>query len=372
MFLAVAATLLVVVLAALMGLHRTALTAYHMEFGENVAGLSEGSRVTYHGVPVGKITDVVITDDNHVRVTVGINPRKITLRKDIQAKLTMESVFGPIAIDLFYPADMHQALLEPGASIEIQSSLREHIEQDIPTALGKLATVMTRIDSTLAAIKPEDVSATINNLQSVVKQLDNTLSKIKPEDVEGILKQFDTLLKSTDAALAELRKQTHTVAASLEQLIKQVSTDLASTRARIGGSLDQLGKATEETTGLVKSVHDIVQKNRQTAAASLTHLKSVLAEADKQLGGMDLPRAGKAFRDAADKVGAAAETIDGAAKTLGGSRDDLRRSLDNVERSVTRTLDELERTLRSARQLIDYLERDPSALIRGKDVRQKK
>ena len=38
-----------------------------------------------------------------------------------------------------------------------------------------------------------------------------------------------------------------------------------------------------------------------------------------------------------------------------------------VERSLLRALGELEQTLRSARRLIDVLERDPSAIIRGKN-----
>jgi hypothetical protein len=48
------------------------------------------------------------------------------------------------------------------------------------------------------------------------------------------------------------------------------------------------------------------------------------------------------------------------------SRDDLRLTLENVERSLVRTLDEVGRAAESARRLLDYLERDPAALIRGK------
>jgi len=372
-FLVVAGAILVAVLVALMGIHRTTLTTYHIEFRENVAGLAEGSRVTYQGVPVGKITGVVITDDNRIRVAVGVDAHTIRLRKDVQAKLTMESVFGPIAIDLFYPAaDTQQPLLAPGALIPVESSLREHIEQDIPKTLEKLVSVMTRIDATLAAIEPEDVATTIDSLSSVIAQLDAALAKVKPADVKKAVERFDTLLKSTDATLAELRKQTGAIATSLQDLTKQVGTDLTATRGRIGKSLDQFATATDETVKLVKSVHRVVEQNRETVAASLTHLKAVLAKADKQLGGLDLPRSEKALRAAADKVGSAATSIGDAAKTMSRGRDDLRRSLDNVERSVTRTLDELERTLRSARRLIDYLERDPAALIRGKEAEKKR
>jgi len=364
-FLAVALALLVVVLGALMGMRRSDLVPYHMEFGENVAGLSEGSKVTYQGVPVGKITDMVITPDNHVRVTIGVSPRKIQLRKDVQAKLTMESVFGPVTIDLSYPGDKHQPALAPGARISVETSLREHIEADIPKTLDKLAVVMARIDNTLAAIEPERVADTIENLSSAVQRFDATLAKIKPEDVEALVHDLAKLLKSTDQTLAELRGQTKELTTTLQDAVKQGSADITSTSKKIGVSLDKLEQATERTSKLVESVQQVIEQNRETVAASLKHTRSILEKADKQLASMDLPASEKAFRDAAGKVGAAADT-------MARSRDDLRRSLGNVEHSVTRTLDELERTLRSARRLIDYLERDPSSIIRGKTAPQRK
>ena len=364
-FLAVAVAILVAVLGALIGLNRSQTVTYYLEFQENVAGLSEGSKVTYQGVPVGRITDLVITPDNHVRVTIGVEPRKIQLRKDVRAKLTLESVFGPVAIDLSYPGDKHQPLLEPGALIPVESSLREHIENDIPRTLDKLAIVMARIDNTLAAVEPKRVAETVDGLNSAVKQLDATLARIKPEDVESVVRDFDKLLRSTDTALAELRAQTRGLTTTLQEAVKQGSADVAKTSARIGASLDELQKATQETTQLVKSVHTIVEKNRESVTASLTHARSVLEKADKQLDGMDWPATEKAFRGAATDVG-------DAARTIAGSRDDLRQSFENVERSLTRTLDELERTLHAARRLIDLLERDPSAILRGKAAPQRK
>ncbi len=358
-FLAAASALVVVVLLALMGVRRSPTVSYRIEFQGNVAGLAEGSKVTYQGVPVGQVTDIVITEDNVICAKIDIEPRKFRARKDLQAKLTMESVFGPIAIDLHYPGDHHQDPLPPGALIPAATSLRERIETDIPRTLEKLAIVMARLDNTLAAIEPKRVAQTIENLGSAVERFDATLAKIKPEDVETLVRDIDHLLKSTDQALGELRGQTKQLTTTLQDAVKQGSTDVAATSRKIGESLDKLKEATERTTSLVESVHKVVQENRESVTVSMTRLRSILDKADKQFATMDLPAAEKDFRDAANKVS-------GAADTIARSRDDLRRSLDNVERSVTRTLDELERTLGSARRLIDYLERDPSSIIRGK------
>jgi phospholipid/cholesterol/gamma-HCH transport system substrate-binding protein len=372
-FLTVAIAIAVAVLAALIGVGRTELVTYRVEFQENVAGLTEGSKVTYQGVPVGKVTNVRITEDNVISIRIGIDPDKVKLRKDVQAMLTMETVFGPVAIDLYYPADRHQDPLPPGSFIPSESSLRERIQTDIPRTLEKLAVVMTRLDQTLAAVEPRRVAETVDSLSSVVQQFDATLSRIRPADVERILGDVDKVLKSTDAGLTELRGDIDKLATALQDAVKTGSGELTQTTRNINQSLERLNKAVDQTSQLVQSVNQVVEKNRKTVASSLQHIDSVLAKADKQLDGMDLPAAEKSFRDAAGSVDKAADSVDkaadglrDAAQTVAQSRQDLRRSLDNVERSVTRTLDELERTLASARRLIDVLERDPSALIRGK------
>lgn len=344
------------VLFSLIGLNRSEMISYYMEFDENVAGLAEGARVTYQGVPVGKITDLVITPDYHVKVTIGVEPRKIQLRKDIQAKLTMESLFGPIAVDLYYPADHHQPPLASGSLIPVASSLRERIESDIPRALDQLRQVMSRIDSTLGAIEPSRVAETVENLGSAVKQLDATLAKIKPEDVEGMLKKIDSLLTNTNQSLHDLRGRVDGVAGEIEKAVAKGSAEISGTMLRLVQTLLTLRKGIDETTRLVRSVHQIVEQNRETVGTSLVHARSILAKADKQLDDLDLPATEQAIRGTAE---IATATI-----AVGG--EEARRSLDNVERSVTRSLDELERSLRSLRRLIDVLERDPSALIRGK------
>jgi len=356
-FLTVAAVLLAAVLGALIGVRRTDLVSYRIEFQENVAGLTEGSKVTYQGVPVGKVTDVVISKENIVCVKIGIEPRRIQLRKDVQAKLTMESVFGPIAIDLTYPGDRHQGLLPPGSLIPTTGSLREHIENQIPKTLDNLANVMARLDRTLAAIEPKRVAETVENLSSAIQQFEKTLAQVKPEEAGQLVRNLGKLIENTDATLAELRKQTDQLTTTLQDAVKQGSADVAGASRKLGDSLDSLQKAAERTQTLVEGLDKVVQENRKPLTEALERARTVLDKADRQLDGFDATE--KSFTDAAAKVG-------GAADTVAQSRNDLRRTLDNVEISFTRTLDELERTLAATRRLIDYLERDPSSIIRGK------
>jgi len=371
-FLTIAAALLVIVLVALIGVRRTDLKGYRLEFQEPVSGLTEGSKVTYQGVPVGEVTDLVINQEHIVCVKIGIEPRKIVVREGVHAKLTMETVFGPIAVDLFYPADKHQPPLPAGSLIPTEPSLIAVAEASVPQALQKLSIVMTRIDQTLAAIEPERIGKTVDNLSSAVERFDATLSRIRPDDVGQIIKDVDRVLKSTDAGLRELRGDLGTLSTQLEGAVKRGSDELTKTTVNINASLERLNKAVDDTKTLVQNVNQVVEQHRKTFGSSLEHIDSILAKADKQFGEIDFPAAGKSFSTAAKSVGTAADSITEAAGTLAQTRNDLRQSLDNVERSVTRTLDELERTLKSARSLINYLERDPSSIIRGKPEPQRK
>jgi len=371
-FLTIAAALLVIVLVALIGVRRTDLKGYRLEFQEPVSGLTEGSKVTYQGVPVGEVTDLVINQEHIVCVKIGIEPRKIVVREGVHAKLTMETVFGPIAVDLFYPADKHQPPLAAGSLIPTEPSLIAVAEASVPQALQKLSIVMTRIDQTLAAIEPERIGKTVDNLSSAVERFDATLSRIRPDDVGQIIKDVDRVLKSTDAGLRELRGDLGTLSTQLEGAVKRGGGELTKTTVNINASLERLNKAVDDTKTLVQNVNQVVEQHRKTFGSSLEHIDSILAKADKQFGEIDFPAAGKSFSTAAKSVGTAADSITEAAGTLAQTRNDLRQSLDNVERSVTRTLDELERTLKSARSLINYLERDPSSIIRGKPEPQRK
>jgi hypothetical protein len=92
----------------------------------------------------------------------------------------------------------------------------------------------------------------------------------------------------------------------------------------------------------------------------------VVGKLDKQLAGLDVPGTVKGFEETVRKVGTAAEGVSEAAASVAQGRKELARSFESAERSIVRTLEELEQALRSARALLDTLERDPSAVLRGK------
>lgn len=68
---------------------------FHMSFAGSVAGLTKDSSVRYNGVPVGKVTEIVIDKEhpNHVTVVVALDPAT-QIRQDAVASLGTQGLTG--------------------------------------------------------------------------------------------------------------------------------------------------------------------------------------------------------------------------------------------------------------------------------------
>jgi len=348
-FLVSAGAILAGVLLYLSGASREQLDTYYIEFEENVSGLGEGSRVTYMGVAVGKITDVVVTPGNRVRCTIGVNPKKVKIREGIQAKYSMETLFGPFVIDLFGGMDQSSPLLAANSTIEVRESLIPVIERSVPETLG--------------------------HVNRFIAALNRLVSSVDPKDIPLIVGQTKDILESTHDTIVALNEQIGRTSTTLNGAIESARTEFKTFSAAATATVTKVQATSEKATKLIESLQASVEENRAALKASLEQLNKTLAAAGGQIDKLDLAATEKSLAQAADKVskaadavGVAADAIASTSKVLDVTGKEVNRSMVGVERSLLRSLGELEQTLRSARSLIDVIERDPSALIRGKDA----
>lgn len=347
-FLTAAAAIFLIVVLALAGFRQKRLDTYYVEFEESIAGLTEGSRVTYRGVSVGKVTDLRVTPENKVGVTIGIDPAKVSLREGVRARYSLLSMFGPYVVDLSGGTDREAKPLEPGAFIPVQVSL------------------MAGLEETFA----DTIPLTLQRVTKLIERLDTVLSKIKPEDLPNVFHRAEELLANANRAVDDLRDKAADLVASVEKAVRTAQDELEKAGGKAGASLETFQKAVDNastrTAKLLDTVQATLDENRKPFADALKRLDDTLARAAKQMEGLDLPATAKSIRDAADKLGKGADDVGSAAKSVTSGRDDLRRSLNSIERDLVRSLEELDQTLRSARDLLDTLGRDPAAILRGK------
>lgn len=347
-FLIVVIVLIAAVVITLSGLGGTRLDRYYVEFEESVAGLTEGSRVTYRGITVGKILDLRVTPQNKVGVTLGVDPTKVTLREGVRARYTLLSMFGPYVVDLSGGTDSDAARLEPGSFIPAQASL------------------MAGLEETFA----ETVPLTLQRVTRLIERLDMALSKVKPEDIPGLFRHAEGLLEGATQAAEDLRLRGNELAESLDRAIRSAHEQAQKALSKAAEAAENVKAATDATAAqaqkLLAALQTAVEETRKPLADTMKRLDETLAGVNRQLEGLELAATATAIRQAADKVGKGAEALGGAADTVAAARDDLRRALVAVERDLATALDDLGQTLRAARDLLDTLERDPAALIRGK------
>jgi phospholipid/cholesterol/gamma-HCH transport system substrate-binding protein len=338
-FLTVCFAVLGIVLVALAGFRTEHLNPYHITFEESISGLTVGSKVTYRGVPIGKVIDLLVSKENLIAVTIGVDPRKVTLREGVKAKYSMETIFGPFTIDLSEGKQDARAL-DPGESLPVVKSLLSGVEREVPGILEDIRQVATQLRDIVKAIQPEQVGDIVAKTRAVLDNANAGITEVRAE-AKGVATATQ---KAVDEALAELKKANETLTPSLQKLQETV------------------GKLNEMLT----TANQVVAENREALKSSMKAIDSIAQKLNQQLTGLDVPALAKNVEESARKVGAAAESVGKASDALAQGRQEVSRSIEGVERSLLRSLDELEQVLRVARSLIETLERDPSALLRGK------
>jgi len=361
-FLMSAGTLLAIALLVLAGVRHKELDSYYIEFEESAAGLTEGSKVTYRGVPVGKIVDLRVTADNRVGVTLGVDPAKVTLRQGVFAQLNMETLFSPVVVNLVGGEDKSKPAIEPGSTIPVKPSLIADLEKGVPGAVDRVNSLLEGLNRLLGQVKPDDLPTLLHDVDTLIQRTDRAVAKLQPDDIPRLVKRLDDLVESANRSVADVHAQADKIAQSVDAAVRSAQAEIEKISTKANSAIDRLHATIEKTADLVKAAEAAIQENRPAIASSIKHAEAILAKARD----LDLAATDKSVRQAAGQIGKAAEDVGVAAKGLAVSRQDLRRSVDSVERAIQRSLDELNETLRSVRDLVDYLQRDPAALLRGK------
>jgi paraquat-inducible protein B len=286
-------------------------------FPGSVRGLNTGAAVTFRGVKVGKVDDVKAF---------------LTGRPDplIQIEVVIE-IWGNVVET---PEGMPQPFARAGSSAEFAQGLinrgvrarmmsqslltgQKYIELDfLPREPARFAGLRPRypeLPTTPTAMdrmsqKVEDLFERISDLP-----LDRML-----ENLERALQSLRTLLESPDlnAAIVGARRSTET----LQPLLQD-------TRSAVGDArrlMDTLGSEAKDTGGEAR-------ETVRQARARLERLEGALASLENTLRGAD-----------------------------------------DTRMTAAQTLDELNRTLKAVRNLVDYIQTHPEAVVLGKERAKEK
>lgn len=285
-------------------------------FNESVKGLEVGSTVRFKGVPVGKVTNIRIQ-----------MPGDTTIR----------------GIPVFYEIDQRRLADDLGVTEDIQSDEVFHasLKNGLSAAL-EAESLVTGILAISLDFRPALSRESVEDLRLdlfEVPAAPSTLSNIQ-EQVSIVVSQF------AEIDFVRLANSTTELVESLRGKIEAIDTKGLSS----------------ETLALLSEGRQLIQST--DFEKTLLELQGLIANLNRLSGNVDaeLARLAPEMLQTIDQFGKAIQALEQLVT-------DANQVVDPdslIYRNTKRAVRELEITLRSLRQLVDYLETNPNAILSGR------
>ena len=150
---------------------------YLITFKESVSGLKKDSPVLYKGVPVGKVKDIRVKQDNTIVTRIGVERNLVTLHEGTVAKLDLGSLMGGMVIELS-GGDIHSPRLKPGSSIAAEASVLEHLAKDLPQIMDEIKQILGNLNRALGEENADRVGSLLRNADQSFISLNTTLDDL--------------------------------------------------------------------------------------------------------------------------------------------------------------------------------------------------
>jgi paraquat-inducible protein B len=315
-----------------------------MFFEDSVKGLSVGSPVIWHGVEVGSVSSIVLKASLKkftldIPVVIEVDPSLMEIEGGVISK----------------PGEHMNALIAKGlrARMALQSfvtgSSMIEIEffPDTPVRL-------TGLDSRY----PE-----IPTVRSPMDKLTQKLEDLPIDNIAGklveILENLDSLLEDPKireivSNLNESSKKFNQVLEDADKLVLDTNSQVKGVAGNINGKMDALSDSMQTTLADARTLMKDASKN----------LDGVSSDARRLLQDVDM-EVKPLVKEIQAALVSAKTAMDGATHTL-VNVDGLIGERSNTRQKLNRTLDDFSAAAKSLQSLMDYLERHPESLLKGK------
>ena len=360
-------------------------------FDESVQGLEEGAPIKYKGVTIGKVKKISIMQKRYVRVDMETDPESVIgenvdnsqksrtqqiedfnelIQSEVKKGLRCSLEISSIATGLKF-IELTHIDLERKAEVDVNVE-GEESEKFIPAMKSLLSGAITNFDKTLSNIAKidyegigEEAKLALINFNKILKSphIQNLLSKgdKAAEELISVTKSLNE--KINELKLAELQNE---ISALTKNTDKNLNTLLVNTDKKLSSSIDSLSKRVD--TSLAKIENLVTALETELKAAKIAETTQVARDAMKQTSKtistvetdtIATLKSAKKFMEGLEglkkDVTKTLSSVEGASNSLSGMRGD-----------IAAILKRFKVTLDSISSFIEYLERDPSSLIRGK------
>jgi paraquat-inducible protein B len=316
-------------------------TPYVMVFEGSVKGLNVGSPVVFRGVKLGMVSS-------------------IRMRADYAARAFTVLVFTDFDPSQVEMVNMDEATAKELTKKDRYANMRELIDRGLRAQLEMQSIVTGQLQIALDFYpdKPAvytGIDKTIQEIPTIPTPLQELTKKLENLPIEEIFNKVNLALDGITKVVqsSELKESV----ANLNIALKDAQALIRNVDAQVKPLAAGLSETIRDAQKLVKNV--------DTQVASLgTNLNEGIGDARKVV------------RDVGEKIDPLSKSVDemiGAAtvaiKQAEGAMAQIKSSTENDSLfmyGATEAIKELESTLRSIRVLVDYLDRHPEAILRGK------
>ena len=230
--------------------HRAPGTAYHAHFA-NVAGIKDGSLVTYQGFEVGNVERIEpVQRDGRTAYRVSLNLRQAQpIPADSRAVIAAPGLLSAPLVDIREGAS--REMLVPGGEILAGSSA------NLMDSVAALADDFARTSAT--SIKPllaqvqRDAGPALSDLRATLERMNRTAGRVDALFSEDNVRHWNGLLRNADAAssnalrltadLATIRSEVDALLKESRNLVSEGGQDVREALRRVDATLYQLEAA---------------------------------------------------------------------------------------------------------------------------------
>jgi len=288
---------------------------YHVAFDESVLGLTEGGLVQYGGVPVGRVENIRVGQDNLVHTAIIVDREKVALREGVTARLEIYSIATGVMCIALYGGDLEGEPLAPGSVIEATPSTVKSVSSRIAQVFDDVGDIVERINIGLEGMPPGELARTVADLREAVQE-----TQALAEDTRGVVAQLG---------------------GDLEGMSGELHAGLASFRS----GMESLTALSDETVVLARTANETVGMLRDKVEP--VDVAGLVGELRTEISNLS------------EGLDETLTSVDGASKILV-------HQTDNVQYSMVETMKAMNETLEAVRELARYLRDDPASVLTGK------